>query len=171
MECPLHGMSYPWNVLFMKCPNHGMSYPWYVLSMECPIHGMSYPWNFLFMKFPIHEMSNLRNVISTELSIFEMFSNPKKLKKFKLQKVQSVNFHIIKCPLKYLSHYLKKDPSIEFSIFYKYMKCPCSKLSMEYFSMTSLFMKNPCPLFFQRTNYCKELFLNCLTYCQNHQTI
>ena len=144
--------------------------------MVCPIHGMSYSWNVLPMEFPIHEISYSWNVQSTKCNIYWIFYfwnvfQSKKFKKFKLQKVQSVNFHIIKCPLKYLSHYLKKDPSIEFSIFYKYMKCPCSKLSMEYFSMTSLFMKNPCPLFFQRTNYCKELFLNCLTYCQNHQTI
>ena len=144
--------------------------------MVCPIHGMSYSWNVLPMEFPIHEISYSWNVQSTKCNIYWIFYfwnvfQSKKLKKFKLQKVQSVNFHIIKCPLKYLSHYLKKDPSIEFSIFYKYMKCPCSKLSMEYFSMTFLFMKNPCPLFFQMTNYCKELFLNCLTYSQTHQTV
>ena len=46
-KCPVHGISYLWNVLSMECPSmessvYGMSYLRIVLTMmECPIYEMS----------------------------------------------------------------------------------------------------------------------------------
>ena len=90
MKCPIYGMFFLWNVLFMECSFYEMSYSIYemsylcnVPSMKCPTYNMSYLWNVQAMKCsilwnalpikcPFYEMSYLWNVLSMNFFFYEM---------------------------------------------------------------------------------------------------